>query len=107
MFIGHVGGGGGATPLASAGLGLSSAFLPPELASFDGRLGFVLSCSHVASSLVTGYLPGVCMVSGCHFSDATWHPVLITADKYETIDMVREALQTEGLESCNLIIGMN
>ena len=29
-----------------------------------------------------------------------------TADKYETVDMVRDALQTEGLESCNLIIGM-
>jgi len=28
-------------------------------------------------------------------------------DKYETIDMVREALQTEGLESCNLIIGVD
>jgi len=28
-------------------------------------------------------------------------------DKYETVDMVRDALQTEGLESCNLIIGVD
>jgi len=37
-------------------------------------------------------------------STSSWNPIL---DKYETIEQVQEALREAGLESCNLIVGVD